>query len=117
MFWIEMLQYGSVVKVNKNLTYWRLHNASVTSKNILKGILAQEDKNIFDYIVMNYKLNKWQYEIALSAHRRYHHGFVYESDEIKEEVYKLWSIDNVSITNKVILWLISTIERHLSILI
>ena len=118
MFWVEMLKYGSVVKVNKNLTYWRQHNTSVTSKNQLKGILAKEDKNVLEYIVENYRLNKWQFKMALTTHQRYHSGYAYENEEVKQKVYKLWNIkETIYVPSKMILRLMGIAERYLNILI
>lgn len=118
MFWVEMLKYGSVVKVNKNLTYWRQHKTSVTSKNKLNGKLAHEDKDVLDYIVNNYELNKWQLKMALSTHQRYHTGYMYETDMIRCDIYKLWDIkEPIYIPSKLVQWLICTVERHLNILI
>ena len=113
-----MLKYGNVVKINKNLTYWRQHNTSVTSKNQLNGTLAMEDRNVLDYILEHYNLNRWQIKMAFGAHCRFHIGYKYETEEIKKYVHRLWNIKSSLYTpSKYLAWFIGALERHFNILL
>lgn len=119
MFWVSLLQYGALLKVNKNLTYFRQSSTSVTGKAERMGDSAREDKKILDYIEKKYKLNKWQKAMAYAA-KFYHFQYntQFHSDEIKSEIYSLWDADNHKWQpNAKLLWFIGALERHFGILI
>lgn len=60
LFWIEIAEKGNVAIINKPLNYCRRHGSNVTSKNIISGLLACEDKRIMDYLWSNQLVNRWQ---------------------------------------------------------
>ena len=118
MFWTEMLLHGDVVKVNKNLVYWRRHNASVTSRNVVKGITACEDYLVVDFIDKYFGLNHWQRRTAYSSHWNYYLQCNFESDMIKKKVFDLWKIEfHISLLNSFTNWIIGALERHCNILL
>ena len=118
LFWVEMMAFGNIVVVNKNLTYFRLQSSSVTGTNRTKGITDKECKKIIDFIDLTYHLSflqKWK-AYAVNAQRCILTN--YDNSEIKNEVMELWKIDRFSHKwLKVFFWLSSSIERHFGILI
>lgn len=118
MFWVSMLQYGSVLKINKNLTYFRQSSVSVTGKCEKEGITAYEDRKILDYIEKNFKLSRWQKAMAYASKLRHFQYIQFNSDDIRSEVYSLWDAPNhVWRPSSILLWLIGALERHIGILI
>ena len=117
MFWTEILLHGNVAKVNKNLTYWRHHISSVTSNSITTGLLAREDKRVFDFIIKFYGLNYWQKYIAKSTHISYYLICNFENKRIQQEILDLWDLKFPLRANHFIYWLIGAFERHLDILV
>ena len=118
MFWTSILNFGSVLKVNKNLTYWRRLPTSVTGTSERKGITACEDKYVFDYINDTYKLNCWQKLMAYGIRLTRYSECQYESEDIKQYVYKLWDESNHKWhPSSFLLWVISSLERHANIIL
>ena len=118
MFWVEMAEYGDVIELNKNLSYYRIHTNSVTSNNLTKGITSMEDKVVFDYICSKYPLCRWQKRMALASHRVTYQCMAYDSSSIKDNIFKEWGITNYeSKVDKWLMWFVGAMERHLGILI
>lgn len=118
MFWVALLQYGNVLKINRNLTYWRKSSNSVTGTSEGKGITAYEDKKILDYIESTYHLNRWQRNMAYSTKLDYIDKFTYDSTQIRDQLYSLWDSSKYQWRPSALLkWIISILERHFNILI
>ena len=118
MFWCEMLLHGDVLKLNKNLVYWRKHNTSVTSKNRVQGIIAKEDHLVVDYIANEYGINKWQKKLAYQFHWNNYLQCNFKDDTVRQQVYDLWNIRfPIRPINRFTKWLIGSLERHTNILL
>ena len=119
-FWSEILQYGNCAKVGKNLTYFRQNSTSVTGTNATRGLVAKEDKLVYDYISEVYPLNWWQKMMVLRRKARHYQTDHYDNETIREQVLKLWGIkrgEGFSKMDDFIFWLSGSLERHLGILI
>lgn len=117
-FWSEVAACGDVVKVNKNLTYWRQSLKSVTGTKLSKGITAKEDRRVYEYIQNHHQLSNIERYMAYARHIAYYRNAPYDNEEIRNEILCMWSdgyahgkIDNY------LLWLSGSVERHLGILI
>lgn len=118
MFWTSMLQFGNVLKINKNLTYWRKSSNSVTGTNESKGITAFEDKIVLDYIEKTYQLNWWEKKMAYAMNLDYFRNFSYDSQNIQKSIYELWEEPRYRWRPTSLLkWFIGALERHIGILI
>lgn len=118
MFWTSVLHFGRVLKVNKNLTYWRRMPTSVTGTSERKGITAFEDKYVFDYINATYKLNCWQKLMAYGIKLKRYSECQYESEEIRLDIYKLWDESHHTWRpSAFLLCVISFLERHANIIL
>lgn len=118
MFWSSILQYGKVLKINKNLTYWRKSSGSVSGTSESKGIIAIEDKKVIDYIDCIYHLSKWQRMMAYAIKLDYFSKFPYDSIDVRNEIYVMWEEPNHQWRpNSFLKWFIGALERHLNILI
>ena len=117
-FWSEVAACGDVIHVHKNLTYWRQSLQSVTGTKLSKGITAKEDRRVYEYIQKKHWLSCVERYMAYANHIAYYRNELYDSEEIREEILRMWSdghahgkIDNY------LLWLSGSAERHLGILI
>jgi hypothetical protein len=119
-FWSEILQYGNIVRVGKNLSYYRQSVTSVTGTNGTKGVVSREDKRVYDYVSNVYRLTGWQkYMVRLRKTRQYQREY-YDSEEIRNDIMALWSIrkDEERLNwGGFVIWLSGSLERHLGILI
>lgn len=119
-FWVEILQFGDIVKVGKNLSYYRQNCNSVTGTNTPKGIASKEDKRVYDYANMTFNLTSWQKRMVHSRKARQYQAEHYESEDVRREVLELWNIregEGRQIRNDIILWFVIFLERHFGILI
>lgn len=118
LFWVTVIKYGDVLKINKNLTYWRQTSTSVTGTLERKGITAFEDKQVFDYIERYYHLNRWQKKMAFASKLMQFDRFKYDTDEIRQKIYTLWDRKNHTWRPSAsMLRLIGILERHFNILV
>lgn len=117
ILWVRLLECGNVLKVNKNLTFFRQTPGSVTRICGQNGIAAKEDKVIFDYIETKIVLSWWQKYIASASKLEQFSVTNFKTSEIKEEIYALWDIKNKRKINRFLKWLIGSLERHANILI
>lgn len=118
MFWVMIATQGYVAYVSKNLTYWRIHNSSVTPKNISSGVFAYENKRVFDYIDAHYQMSSLHRQIALSIHaERYRHAS-FASEEIRNEVLQFWGLEKRNPrVDKALSWIFNKSRTYLHILL
>ena len=118
LMWVKMLEQGKVLKINKNLTYFRQVMSSVTSLSKKQGITAYEDKSILDYIDKTFSLNGWQKRMAFAARLKYFSEIKYESKLIRDDIFTLWEMEYHQWNpSPFVIWVIGLLERHLNILI
>ena len=117
-FWSEVVACGNIVKVNKNLAYWRQSLNSVTGTKLSQGITAKEDRRVYEYITSKYHLNLIEKYLVYASHINGYRVAHFDNEHIREEVLSQWQ-DGYShgILDKYILWLIGSLERHFGILI
>lgn len=119
-FWVEMLQYGKCVRVGQNLTYFRQSNSSVTGTNGSKGIVAKEDKLVYDFVAEHYNLSSWQKWMTHKYKARQYQKQSFDSEDIRLEVMRLWKIrrgEGLSRLMNALIWFSGSLERHLGVLI
>lgn len=118
MFWTQLSSLGKVAMVSKNLTYYRLQNTSVTSKNIASGLFAFEDKRVFDFINSKYHLSWFHKQIVFARKKVIYSSAAFESDAIREKVYECWGISSRSQKiDNVLLWIVDKTRLHLGVLL
>lgn len=118
LLWTKMLRYGAVLKVNKNLTYYRRSNTSVTTLCGANGVASFETKKVFDYINTNFRLNCWQRKMAYATILTYIDKTEFQTIEIKNNILNLWEADKYKWKpNNKLLWLIGALERHFGVLL
>ena len=118
MFWTMIAGQGKIAYVNKNLTYWRIYNASVTPKNISSGIFAYENKRIYDYIDTHYRMSYLHKQIAMAIHaERYRHSS-FASEQIRNEVMQYWRLEKRNPrVDKALSWIFNKSRTYLHILL
>ena len=119
-FWSEILQYGNCAKVGKNLSFFRVNANSVTGTNGTKGIVSNEDKQVYDYVSSVYSLSRWQQIMVHIMKARQYQTDNYDNESIREQVLNLWNIkrgEGFSKIESFILWICGSLERHFGILI
>lgn len=116
-FWSEVAECGEVVKVNKNLTYWRQSLQSVTGTKLSKGVTAKEDRRVYEYIQTKHRLNFVERYMAYAVHISGYRFRYFDNEQIRKEVLSQWQdgyshgrIDNF------LFWLSGSLERHFGIL-
>lgn len=92
LFWVEIASQGRVARVDERLNYFRQTGASVTNKNFSSGQAAIEDMKVLQFIQSRYQLSWFHNRLAFASHSRLFKNVQYDSDEIKNKVYKLWKI-------------------------
>lgn len=118
LFWTYLLAHGNVLKVNKNLTYFRKITGSVTSSKEKQGITALEDKKILEYIDATYHLNHFQRSFAFAQKLMQFSLFKYDNEEIRKTIYERWDEPyHAWRPSRFFLWLSGSLERHFGILI
>ena len=117
-FWSEVAACGNVVKVNKNLAFWRQSVKSVTGTKLSKGITAKEDRRVYEYINSKHHLNSIEKYIAYASHISRYRIANLDNEQIREDILNQWQ-DGYSHGrfDKYVLWLIGSLERHFGILI
>ena len=118
LMWVMILRFGNVIKVNKNLSYFRQTISSVTSSNKRSGTTACEDKKVHDYIEKEYSLNWWQKRVAYALKLEYINTFQVADEVVRMEIESVWNKDKYHWKpNSFLLWMIGSLERHLNILL
>ena len=119
-FWTEIASQGNVVAVRKNLVYWRQSLKSVTGNNLSKGIIAFEDKKIFDEICNKYALTyveKWLTDVY---HSQACAKTNFDNEEIRQKLLERWSCQRCKLMyylGKFLLWISPRFENYFGILL
>ena len=120
MFWTYVMMHGNVVKVNKNLTYFRIHTSSVTGNNISKGIVAQEDKIVFDKICQLYRQSNFDVWLAKIYHHEAYTKTSFNNETIRQQILSQWQVPTNTlryVIGKQLLWLAPRLEKYFGILL
>lgn len=117
-FWSEVASYGNVVKVNKNLAFWRQSAKSVTGTKLSKGITAKEDRRVYEDIASKHHLNFIEKYLAYASHILGYRVAHFDNEQIREDILKQWQDGHShGKLDRYILWLAGSLERHFGILI
>lgn len=93
LFWIEVARQGKVLKVNKNLDFFRIHRAKVTSNAVATGRQFHEVQRIYHrlkelgYIKGIYKCTVPGFWL----HRIENEKKNFQTPDIEKEVYDIWA--------------------------
>lgn len=118
LFWTFLCERGKIAMVNRNLSYYRLHNSSVTSQNEHTGIIAFEDKKVFDYINDRCHLSMFQKHMALAYKYRIYTCMKFGSVDLKQETLRVFGLRNRSIRiDTFLIWFVGSVYRHTGLLI
>ena len=117
-FWSEVAACGDVVKVNKNLTYFRQSLHSVTGTKLSKGITAKENRRVYEYIQKKHRLSYADRYMAYAYHINEYLSTNFDNEQIRADILSQW-VDGYSHgkIDNFLFWLSGSIERHLGILI
>lgn len=113
MFWIQIASQGDVAYVRHNLSYFRINSDTVTAQNMITGISAEEDNRIIKYLHENYDLSWLQKQLSYASFSMKYRYFSFPSKKTKEEVYKIWHINERNEKlDKLLLMFVGFIRRH-----
>lgn len=118
LFWVEMAKHGSVVMVNKHLSYWRRHEGAVTEKCFSNGTNFYAEKFVVDNIAEFLDCNNGLYSLVHDSRLFRINNTQFVSDTVKNDVSRLWDVtsrfdfdeDFDSIKN--LLWKIEFLIRY-----
>lgn len=120
MFWTSIMTQGNVIRIRKNLTYYRIHCGSVTNNCVSKGITSLEDIKVFRFIEKQVHLSKYDRYMAKIAHYEKYVPVQFDTEEIRKNVLTQWGLYGVK-KNKplsnLLLWLPIRFENYFGILI
>ena len=89
LFWVELVSKGNVAIVNKRLSYFRRHASTVTGISAFSGILAVEEKRIYDFIERVLPMS-WLRRRLVMAYRAVRLDSSKLPTEVQSEVEELW---------------------------
>lgn len=90
LFWIEIVQNGSISYIDESLNFFRKHSANTTERCYTNGTDFIEDKIIFDYLVKNGLIKS---DTIKSIRRRNlikFSIFPFDSEEVRKRVLETW---------------------------
>ena len=91
LFWIEIIQKGSVSYVDEALNFFRKHGSNTTEKSYTNGTDFIEDKRIFDYLVKNKLINSNTKKSIRRNNLSKFTSFPFDNEEIRKRVIKSWN--------------------------
>ena len=91
LFWIEIIQKGSVSYIDEALNFFRKHGSNTTEKSYANGTDFIEDKRIFDYLVKNRLINSSTIKNVRRHNLVKFTSFPFDSEEIRNQVIKTWN--------------------------
>lgn len=116
-FWICVARNGNVAIVNKRLNFYRWHPHKVTSDSNRLGINTKELYKTFSYLVNEVKISKWrQTLIRWGVAYNIRHS-AYSNKSVKKELQDLWSINDISVSKRIIMRILFDIESKYAIYI
>lgn len=90
LFWIELIENGSVSYIDEALNFFRKHHKSTTEIYYTNGTDFIEDKRIFDYLVKNKLISS----DTINKIRRHNLAkfsiFPFDNEEVRERVIRTW---------------------------
>ncbi len=90
LFWIEIIQNGSVSYIDESLNFFRKHSANTTERCYTNGTDFIEDKRIFDYLVKNRLINSNTIKTIRRRNLVKFSTFPFDSEEVRKEVIETW---------------------------
>lgn len=91
-FWVMIAEQGRVAIVNKQLSIFRRHNGTVTSKKDSDGTNALSERIIFDYMRSKMSFSSLRLKYVWAHHAWIFRYGDYDSEEIQEHVYDVWDV-------------------------
>ena len=91
LFWIEIIQNGSVSYIDESLNYFRKHGTNTTEKCYSNGTDFIEDKIIFDYLVENRLINSNTIKTIRRRNLAKFSTFPFDNEDIRNKVIKTWN--------------------------
>lgn len=90
LFWIEIIQNGSVSYIDESLNFFRKHGTNTTEKCYSNGTDFIEDKRIFDYLVKNRLINSNTIKTIRRRNLAKFSTFPFDNEEVRKIVIKTW---------------------------
>jgi len=90
LFWIEIIQNGSVSYIDESLNFFRKHSANTTERCYTNGTDFIEDKRIFDYLVKNSLIKSSTIKSIRRRNLIKFSTFPFDSEEVRKKVIETW---------------------------
>lgn len=94
LFWIEVVQNGSISYIDESLNFFRKHNTNTTEKCYTNGTDFIENKRIFDYLVRNKLINDSTIRFIRRHNLALFSTFPFDSEETRKRVIKTWEFSS-----------------------
>lgn len=91
LFWIEIIQNGSVSYIEESLNFFRKHSTNTTEKCYSNGTDFIEDKKIFDYLVKNRLINSQTIKAIRKHNLVKFSTFPFDNEDVRNKVIKTWN--------------------------
>ena len=91
LFWIEIVQKGSISYIDEALNHFRKHNTNSTERFYTNGTDYIEDKRIFDYLVKNALISKRTIKSIKKHNLRKFYHYPFDNKEIRKKVLNSWN--------------------------
>lgn len=91
LFWIEIIQNGSVSYIDESLNFFRKHGSNTTEKCYSNGTDFIEDKSVFDYLVKNRLINSNTIKAIRRRNIVKFSSFPFDSQEVRKRVLETWN--------------------------
>lgn len=91
LFWSILANHGNVIHVNKRLSWFRQHGNEVSPGKKKQGITSKEDFRILEYLKEKNWINCLDAFVARHIYLKDVENYTFDSDEIKEELIKMWT--------------------------
>lgn len=93
-FWTEMATKGAVIKINKQLSYFRRHDSTVSSKKDRNGTNFTGDHEVFEFISSKVKINRWRKKLIKAYYTQRIAAMNFDSEEIRKKVQDVWKVNS-----------------------
>lgn len=92
LFWIKIAEMGDVAIVNQPLNYFRQHDNKVSQKKLFDGCAITEAKLTYGYLVRQGYLKMLRKYVVQGYYTNLIRSLDFNSDEIKENLYRVWNV-------------------------
>lgn len=92
-FWFEIAELGNVAIVNKQLSFFRRHDNTVTLNSIKDGSNLVQEKYLLEFIKERYNIPQWRMSYIYHCHAESKRNLPFNSKEVYDQMSLLWNFD------------------------